>query len=326
MQSRFWQIVLLVLLAPLPFGAFMGAKYAFLKWYAYVPPSVTWSEAELGPPPTAERDGMVRIPLGAALVGSSTSSRGDRQPAHEVELDTFWIDAKPVTNDAFAKFAKETNYTTTAEQRGSSLVFDRERREWLEVDGASWKSPEGTLSTLVDRGELPVVHVSWDDAVAYATWAGKRLATEAEYEVAARGGLIDNEYAWGNDIDSNAAMANFWQGRFPQEDRGLDGYRGLAPVGKFPPNRFGLYDMTGNVWCWCSDWYSADYYYASPRRNPKGPESGRARVLRGGSWLSTGGTNSELSVAARGHAPPHHTASNVGFRCASDKRVEIALP
>ncbi|WP_425396539.1 formylglycine-generating enzyme family protein [Aeoliella sp.] len=328
MQNRFWTIVIIVLVAPLPIGIWAAGRAAFLWWHGPMDAAAPLELTAAGDPPTREHAGMIRIAPMRALVGDSTSSLADRQPAHEVVLDAYWVDSHAVTNDQFALFVAATEYVTTAERRGSSLVFDLERREWLEVDGAMWTAPEGPLSTLADRGALPVVHVSWDDAVAYARWAGKRLLTEAEYEVAARGGLMDNVYSWGNQLDPDSPLANYWQGRFPNKDLALDGFRGASPVGQFPPNRFGLYDMTGNVWCWCQDWYAADYYFASPKQNPTGPMSGRARVLRGGSWLSTGGASSELAVAARGHAPAYHTASNVGFRCASDRRpveqVEVA--
>lgn len=320
MQNRFWTIVLIVLVAPLPIGMWAAGRAMFFWWHGPIDPATPIEVAAAGDPPLVEQAGMVRIASSHALVGSSNSSQLDRKPEHEVDLDAFWVDIRPVTNDQFAQFVAATDYRTTAERRGSSLVFDLDRHEWLEVNGAQWDAPEGPLSTLAARGDLPVVHVSWDDAVAYARWAGKRLLSEAEYEVAARGGLMESTYAWGNQLHGSMPQANFWQGRFPQQDLGHDGFRGLAPVAQYPPNRFGLYDMAGNVWCWCHDWYAADYYFASPKQNPTGPLSGEARVLRGGSWLSTGGAGSELAVSARGHAPPHHTASNVGFRCASDRR------
>ncbi len=318
--------MLCILVAPLPFGVWVAGRAAYVWWCGSPDVTTSMRLTNAGRPRLAAHAGMVRIPISRALMGSSIGNQGDRQPAHEVQLDAFWIDAHHVTNDQFAEFVEQVNYVTTAERRGLSLVFDIERREWLAVDGATWRSPEGPLSTLAGRGNLPVVHVSWEDASAYASWAGKRLATEAEYELAARGGLIENCYAWGDELPATAErVANFWQGNFPTGDRGLDGFRGLAPVGQFAPNRYGLFDMAGNVWCWCFDWYAPDYYFASPRSNPRGPVSGSARVLRGGSWMSTGGVNSELAVAARGHAPPHHTASNVGFRCASSPRpYEVA--
>lgn len=326
MQNRFWTFVVIVLLAPVPIGLWAAGRAAYVWWYGVPDVAMPLRLTDDGPPRVVKHAGMVRIAPGRTLIGTARSTKADQQPVHEVQLDAFWIDAHHVTNKQFTSFVEQTGYVTTTERRGSSLVFDANRREWLEVDGATWRSPEGPLSTLADRGDLPVVHVSWDDAAAYAAWAGKRLATEAEYECAARGGLIDNVYVWGNELPSpDQPLANFWQGKFPVGDRGLDGFQGAAPVGQFPANRFGLYDMTGNVWCWCQDWYGADFYYASPRRNPKGPPSGKARVLRGGSWMSTGGVSSELAVAARGHAPPYHTANNVGFRCASTSRpYEIA--
>ena len=326
MQERIWTVVFIVLLAPLPVGMWVGARAAYVWWYGPQDVATPLRQASAGPPRLAAHAGMVHIAAGWGLVGSSESNQADRQPAHEVQLNAYWIDSHLVTNNRFADFVDETNYVTTAERRGSSLVFDLQSGQWLEVAGATWRSPDGPLSTLADRGNLPVVHVSWDDASAYAAWAGQRLATEAEYELAARGGLMDSRYVWGDRLPGEGpAVANFWQGKFPVRDLGLDEFKGLSPVGQFAPNRYGLYDMAGNVWCWCQDWYAADYYYASPLRNPAGPPAGEARVLRGGSWLSTGGANSELEIAARGHAPPHHTASNVGFRCASSSRpYEVA--
>ena len=325
MQSRVWLAILLLLLAPLPYGMWVAARSVYTIWPSKPVVDTSYHPVAEGPPRTREQGEMVRIAESRTLMGNSDSSLADRQPAHEVWLDAFWLDTHLVTNDQFSEFIEATGYETTAERRGSSLVFDIEQGEWLEVQGAAWKSPQGPLSTLVDRGNLPVVHVSWDDAVAYANWAGKRLATEAEYELAARGGLIDNRYPWGNELSADTPQANSWQGRFPHKDLGLDGFRGVSPVGSYPPNRFGLYDMTGNVWCWCADWYASDYYFSSPLRNPPGPPTGEARTLRGGSWLSTGGANSELTVTARGHAPPYHTAGNVGFRCASDTvQVDLA--
>ena len=325
MHSRVWGVILLMLLAPLPYGAWVLGKTFYADWSTSRTSLVSQSTSVSGPPRIHEQAGMVRIAAGRTLIGDSQSSHADRQPAHEVWLDPFWLDTHLVTNQQFAEFITATEYETTAERRGSSLVFDQHRREWLEVEGATWHSPQGPLSTLADRDVLPVVHVSWHDAVAYANWAGKRLATEAEYELAARGGLIDNRYSWGDTLSTDDPPANFWQGRFPHQDLELDGFHGPSPVESFAPNRFGLYDITGNVWCWCGDWYAAEYYFASPLQNPTGPLVGEARVLRGGSWVSTGGANSELVVAARGHAPPHHTASNVGFRCAADAPpVEVA--
>jgi formylglycine-generating enzyme len=180
MQSRVWTMVLLVLIAPLPIGMWAAGRAAFLWWYGPQDSAATLRVADAGSPRLTTHAGMVRIASGRSLIGSSASNQADRQPAHDVWLDAFWLDAHHVTNDQFAEFVRQTSYVTTAELRGSSLVFDMNRREWLEVDGATWRSPDGPLSTLADRGQLPVVHVSWDDAAAYAAWAGKRLATEAE--------------------------------------------------------------------------------------------------------------------------------------------------
>lgn len=325
-EQKFWTAVVVVLLAPLPIGAWAFAQLALGWWWGEAPPPISLTQVAAQETRLPQAAGMIRLSGGRTQVGSTRDAPADWLPAHEVQLDPFWVDTHLVTNDQFARFVAATDYQTTAHRRGSSLVFDYDRRKWVEVSGAAWDTPLGPRSSLVARGDFPVVHVSWHDAVAYAEWAGKRLLSEAEYELAARGGLLDAPFAWGDQPPTEQhPQANYWQGRFPTRDLGLDGVRGLAAVGQFPPNRFGLYDMAGNAWCWCNDWYGDEYYVASPLRNPQGPVTAQPpnaqhRVMRGGSYLSTGGDTSELRVAARGHRPPHHTASNVGFRCASSHR------
>lgn len=314
---RGWLIVVLVLLAPLPYGMWVAGCEIVSWWRGPVAllPSTT---SEVVAPPLRVRKGMVSIPSGEFVMGDARRGPPDRRPAHVVWLAGYWVDRHLVTNAEFRRFVEATGYVTTAEVRGRSLVFDTVAGKWQELPEACWHRPGGKHSSLVGSDDLPVVHVSWDDAQAYATWSGKRLLTEAEYERAARGGLLDARYAWGDDPGGEGeGLANYWQGSFPAHDRGLDGWRGLSPVGTFPPNRFGLYDMAGNVWCWCSDWYGEEYYTVSDRENPQGPAKGVERVLRGGSWLSTIGTPDELAVGNRGRAVPDHTASNIGFRCAS---------
>jgi sulfatase modifying factor 1 len=261
-------------------------------------------------------DGMARLPGGSFAMGSADSAP-DQRPVHRVKLSRFWLDAHPVTNRQYAEFVEATQHKTTAEARVNSLVFDPTTAAWQEVAGADWRHPRGPNDSLVGKEDYPVVHVSWFDAVAYATWAGKRLPTEAEFEYAARAGLADCRYPWGRSLlPDNKLMANFWQGGAEQPDRGLDGFAGLAPVGSYPANRWGLCDMAGNVWCWCADWYAPDAYGQSLSRDPQGPATGTERVRRGGSWLSPAPYDGALEVSERGHAPPEQSTNHTGFRCA----------
>ena len=262
---------------------------------------------------------MVRLPDGQFAMGSSHSHDEDARPVHRVEIRAFWLDAVPVTNREFARFVDTTGFVSSAERRGESLVFDRTVGSWLQVSGANWRHPQGPNSSLVGKDEYPVVQVSWYDAVAFADWAGKRLPTEAEMEYAARGGLDDCAYPWGRELEPGGRhQANYWQGVFPQSDAGADGFHGLAPVGQFAPNRFALYDMAGNAWQWCADWYAQDYYGKSPAANPPGPSAGEVRVRRGGCWLSTAHLRSALRVSHRNYAQPGESASHTGFRCAKN--------
>ena len=216
-------------------------------------------------------DGMIRLPSGSLVMGDPLSSNANAQPLHRVRLRAFWFDIALVTNRQFRRFVEQTDYETEAERKGSSLVFDRKQATWREVVGVNWRHPDEPDGSLVGKKNHPVVHVTWHDAATYAAWAGKRLPTEAEFEYAARGGLSDCTYPWGRELTlGGRQLANGWQGHFPQEDLGQDGYRGTSPVGQFPPNRFGLVDMAGNVWHWCADWYAADAYGASLPDNPRG--------------------------------------------------------
>jgi formylglycine-generating enzyme required for sulfatase activity len=277
----------------------------------------------------------------------------DARPMHRTLVDGFWMDRTAVTNEQFARFVKATGYVTIAERApqakdfpgappenlvAGSVVFtptkgpvplNNHLRWWSYVKGASWKHPEGPASDLRGREKHPVVHVAWDDAVAYARWAGKRLPTEAEFEFAARGGLEGKTFAWGDDLRPDGKwMANIWQGRFPYENTAEDGYRATAPVGSFPANGYGLYDMAGNVWQWCADWYRADYYrrLAAAKklvRNPQGPDDSLdpseprtvKRVMRGGSYLCTDQYCTAYEVGARGKGAPDSGTNHVGFRC-----------
>lgn len=262
-------------------------------------------------------DSMQRIPGGEFTMGGVDPAFPDQRPLHPVRLPSFWFDATLVTNAQFARFVEATDYQTTAERRGWSMVFDRDARAWQRVAGATWRRPFGPESSIVGREDRPVVQVSWFDASAYAVWAGKRLPTEAEYEFAARSGLIDCDYPWGRDLNpAGRPTANYWQGRFPEADAAEDGFTGPSPVRAFPPTRYGLSDMAGNVWCWCSDWYDAQYYAGSRRHAPRGPADGRERVRRGGSWLSAVHYGDGLRVYYRGHGMPDEATNDVGFRCA----------
>ncbi len=281
-----------------------------------------WDSAVDSPvnaPPVAipVEGGMAHLPGGRFVMGSPDAALHDQRPMHRVALAGFWLDTRLVTNRQFAQFVELTEYETTAERRGRSLVFDHTEGSWQEVAGASWRHPRAAEDSLVGKEDYPVVHVSWYDATAFAAWAKKRLPTEAEYEYAARGGLSDCLYPWGRELAPDGShMANGWQGWYPQEDRGQDGFKRLSPVGVYPPNRWGLYDIAGNVWCWCEDWYAADYYGQSLSRDPAGPTTGLERVRRGGSWLSSANHHGALLVAHRDHAPPEVTTNHTGFRCA----------
>ncbi|RFC42916.1 MAG: hypothetical protein DVB28_001681 [Verrucomicrobia bacterium] len=293
---------------------------------------------------------MAWIPAGKFTMGAN-DGQPDERPLHDVKLRGFWIDRYEVTNDQFAKFVEATKYVTTAEIKpdpaqfpgaplenlvaGSVVFFVPERVEslnnhmqwWRYQPGADWRHPEGPGSDLKGRGLHPVVHVSWFDAEAYAKWAGKRLPTEAEWEFAARGGLEQNPFAWGRErFPKGLWMMNIWQGQFPSENTGQDGFKGTAPVGSFPPNGYGLHDMAGNVWEWVADWYRPDYYAHSPRDNPQGPadsedpaEPGVAkRVGRGGSYLCSDMYCKGYRPSARQKTSPDTGLSHTGFRCVKD--------
>lgn len=276
-------------------------------------------------PPSATPAGMVWIPGGEFWMGAQEDQMRDSRPWHRVYVDGFWMDKTEVTNEQFAAFVKATGYVTIAERTprredypqalperlvAGSVVFsppdhpvglDNHFRWWSYVPGANWRHPVGPGSDIKDRMNHPVVHIAYDDAVAYCKWAGKRLPTEAEFEFASRGGLDRKRYAWGDEfMPGGKHMANTFQGHFPDRNTSEDGYRATAPVGSFPANGYGLFDVAGNVWEWTSDWYRPDYYQILAASgeitvNPKGPadsfdpaEPGvRKRVHRGGSFLCT---------------------------------------
>ena len=276
----------------------------------------------------------------------------DARPVHRVYVDGFWMDRTEVTNEEFGRFVHATGHVTVAERKPTSREFptalpenliagsvvfapgreavplDSNLRWWSYVEGANWRHPFGAKSDLRGREHYPAVHIAYDDAIAYATWAQKRLPTEAEFEFAARGGLTGKRYAWGDELRPGGQwMANTFQGSFPHDDSGDDGWKGIAPVGSFPPNGYGLHDVAGNVWEWVSDWYRSDYYSTLARqglaRSPKGPNESldpeepavAKRVQRGGSFLCSNQYCSRYLVGSRGKGEPASGANHLGFRC-----------
>ncbi len=304
------------------------------------------------PAPGPAPEGMIWVPGGVFWMGCKGCGLPNAEPVHLVELKSYWVDRHAVTNAEFARFVAATGYVTVAERPlnpkdypsvprdqlvAGSAVFSPPSRDlpqlryvdwWRFVPGASWRHPEGPRSELRGREDHPVVHVAYEDAVAYAKWAGKRLPTEAEYEFAARGGLDRKRYAWGDELRPGGRwVANIFQGRFPVRNRAEDGYVGTSPVEAFPANGFGLYDMGGNVWQWTADWYRPDTYrrlaaVAGPARDPRGPEASYdpseprvpKRVIRGGSFLCTDQYCTRYLVGSRGKGDPASGASNLGFR------------
>lgn len=298
-----------------------------------------------GPAP----EGMVWVPGGEFVMGSDETYPEER-PAHRVSVDGFWMDKHPVTFEAFAAFVEATDYKTVAEREldpadfpgvpedllvpGSIVFVMPEQADtrgniaqwWQYVPGASWRHPEGPGTTYEDRLDHPVVHVAYEDAKAYADWAGKQVPTEAQWERAARGGLEEKMYSWGNEfMPGGKRMANTWQGKFPIENTADDGFVGTSPVGSFPANGYGLYDMAGNVWEWTSDWYNVTYYReAEGEHNPTGPpeadsadpkEPGLAkRVARGGSFLCAPSYCLRYRPSARSPSTPDTSTSHTGFR------------
>ncbi|MCR1782055.1 formylglycine-generating enzyme family protein [Nocardioides carbamazepini] len=286
---------------------------------------------------------MAAIPAGHAVLGDHFGDgyAGDGEaPVHEVEVSAFRLGTTTVTNRAFAAFVDATGHRTTAETEGYSAVFHTDVAAavadvlgrspatpwWVGVRGADWRHPEGPRSDLDDRAEHPVVHVSYDDALAFARWAGSRLPTEAEWEYAARGGLVGRRYPWGDDLMAGDTwQCNIFQGSFPATNTADDGWTTTAPATAYSPNGYGLHQMVGNVWEWCSDWFDPAAYDARTRRDPRGPASGTVRVMRGGSFLCHDSYCNRYRVAARSAAPPDSSASNLGFRCAADAPLDIPI-
>jgi formylglycine-generating enzyme required for sulfatase activity len=266
--------------------------------------------------PSSIPDGMVLLPGGDFLMGSDHGIPAEA-PQHRVNLQPFYIDRYDVTVEQFQKFVETTGYKTDNQHLGFGAVFSFARAQWEKADGVTWKNPEQPGVPANPRE--PVVQVSWNDATAYARWAGKRLPTEAEFEYAARGGLVGKEYSWGDVLrPGGKPVANWWQGEFPTHNTGEDGYLGRSPVGAFPANGFGLYDMAGNVWQWCGDWYTENYFAASPAGSPTGPPSGTERVIRGGSFLCAENFCQNYRAAGRSHNTPDSATDNIGFRCVCD--------
>jgi formylglycine-generating enzyme required for sulfatase activity len=260
--------------------------------------------------------------------GEAAYAADGEGPVHTVELAPFAIAPHTVTNARFAEFVAATGHATEAERFGWSFVFAgllpadfpdtravASAPWWRQVYGATWKQPEGPHSDIESRPDHPVVHVSWNDAQAFCRWSGTRLPTEAEWEFAAAGGSPSTVFPWGDELEPGGVhMMNVFQGTFPGQNSVADGWAGTAPVDAFPPNRYGLYNMTGNVWEWCADWFDPGYYARSPRRDPGGPESGTHRVMRGGSYLCHESYCRRYRVSARSANTPDSATGNLGFR------------
>lgn len=309
------------------------------------------------------KTGMIWVPGATFQMGADNRQAAeDEYPKHTVTLDGFWISATEVTNQQFAEFVKATGYITTAERKPdwnelkkqlppgtpkpdesllvpASLTFSSPKQavsldnysQWWEwKKGANWRHPHGPGSDLTGKSNYPVVHISWYDAQAYCKWAGKRLPTEAEWELAARGGLKNNIYPWGNEsVNLGKPRANFWQGTFPNKNTTKDKFYFTAPVKSFPPNGYGIYEMAGNVWEWCSDYYNNKYYdeVKAGVKNPKGPKKSFdpdepliiKRVMRGGSFLCNDSYCSGYRVARRMKSSEDSSMEHAGFRVASNK-------
>jgi formylglycine-generating enzyme len=279
------------------------------------------------------------VPAGSFAMGTD-DPRGYPEdgegPVHQVHTSGFDMAVHAVTNDQFAAFVEATGHTTTAERWGSSFVFAGLLPDdfpptrgvasapwWRLVEGSSWRHPFGPHSDLAGLSDHPVVHVSWDDAVSFCAWSGTRLPTEAEWERAARGGLEQQHFPWGSHLEPDGRhRMNVFQGTFPAQNTGADGWIGTCPVGTYPANGMGLHETTGNVWEWCADWFASDTYGVSlgdgSGLDPRGPATGRARVMRGGSYLCHESYCWRYRVDSRSSNTPDSSAGNIGFRVARD--------
>ena len=278
---------------------------------------------------------LVEVPGGCFTMGTDGRygyPADGEGPAHEVLLPSFSIGRTAVTNAQFAHFVETTGHRTEAEDFGWSFVFAGLLPDgfpdtravaaapwWRQVEGADWAHPEGPQSGWEDRTDHPVVHISWNDAQAFCEWGGTRLPTEAEWEYSARGGREGACFPWGRELEPEGEhRMNVFQGTFPGENSCADGFAGTAPVGSFPPNGFGLREVTGNVWEWTADWFDPGYYARSPREDPRGPKRGTMRVMRGGSYLCHASYCNRYRVDARSSNGPDASTGNLGFRVARD--------
>ncbi len=353
-NTKYLHLIMVISIITLLFNACTKIKTSNSNSVSSIVLTSNTPQPKDGPP------GMVWINAGQFVMGtdSDPQRRDDESPAHQVKVDGFWMDITEVSNAQFAEFVKATGYITTSEMpvdweelkkqvppgtpkppdemlKAASMVFTKSDKPvdlnnyfnwWTFVQGADWKHPQGPLTNIDDKQNHPVVQVSWDDAVAYCTWAGKRLPSEAEWEFAARGGLKDSIYPWGNNKNL-PKYTNSWTGHFPDLNTGEDGYKTTAPSKKYPPNNFGLYDIAGNVWEWCSDYYDANYYKICHEKglviNPQGPDKSSdpnqpyniVRVKRGGSFLCNEVYCSSYRVAARMSTSYDTGQDHSGFRC-----------
>lgn len=280
---------------------------------------------------------MVLISGGAFVMGTDSPGipADGESPQRSVHVDSFYMDVQEVTNWQFEKFVNATGYVTEAEKFGDSFVFEGLLSKavkseitqavaaapwWLPVKSANWRHPLGPDSNITERLDHPVLHVSWGDAVAYCSWLNKRLPTEAEWEYACRGGLKDRLYPWGNKLTPKGQhYANLWQGEFPTNNTGEDGFVTTSPVMSFPANGFGLYDIVGNAWEWTADWWTV-HHTTDRKHNPTGPPSGSEKVKKGGSYMCHKSYCYRYRCAARSQNTPDSSSSNLGFRCVSQNQ------